>query len=110
MPSNKRQQAHLNIALRSGGNGDSFALNKRNSSPTNDMYGIFVPCFIFRFGPLDEHRPLLAQLPCLGPRRPSTARLDRVEYGVIALVVDSNHGEGAYTCIYRLRVHGTPSP
>ncbi|CAM9494970.1 unnamed protein product [Ectocarpus sp. 6 AP-2014] len=34
----------------------------------------------------------------------------QVDYGVIALVVDSNHGEGAYTCIYRLRVHGTPSP
>ncbi|CAN0423607.1 unnamed protein product, partial [Ectocarpus fasciculatus] len=44
------------------------------------------------------------------PRRPSNERLGRVEYGVVALVVDSNHGEGAYTCIYRLRVHGTPSP
>ncbi|CAM9198770.1 unnamed protein product [Hapterophycus canaliculatus] len=32
----------------------------------------------------------------------------QVEYGAVALEVDSNHGEGAYTCIYRFRVHGSP--
>lgn len=33
-----------------------------------------------------------------------------VEYAAVALEVESNHGEGAYTCIYRLRVHGSPAP
>ncbi|CAM9522480.1 unnamed protein product [Scytosiphon promiscuus] len=33
----------------------------------------------------------------------------RMEYAAVALEVDSNHGEGAYTCIYRFRVHGSPS-
>ncbi|CAM9628010.1 unnamed protein product [Pylaiella littoralis] len=33
----------------------------------------------------------------------------QVEYDAVTLQVHSNHGEGLYTCIYRLRVHGTPS-
>eukprot|EP00903_Cladosiphon_okamuranus_P008327 g8010.t1 len=31
------------------------------------------------------------------------------EYSVVTLQVHSNHGEEAYTCIYRLRVHGQPA-
>lgn len=33
--------------------------------------------------------------------------LRRMEYMAVTLEVESNHGEQAYTCLYRLRVHGT---
>lgn len=49
--------------------------------------------------------PCLPHLSSVFPRW-YVMRYFRVNYSAVTLNVESNHGEPAYTCIYRFRVHG----